>query len=534
MTVEIDNRTNVDSQSARVHKSDRIGIIDNLKGFRLFTIISSFYILPLMLLYLPGGDEGTLLYGAVRVLHGQVFTRDFFEVMGPGTFYLLAAFFKLFGVSFLTTRIYLFIISLGTAVLIYLLSCRVCISYRALPPILYAAVCFGGRWPAVSHHADSNFFSLLTVALLLLWYDKRKLFFLLTAGVLVGATTFILQPKGLLLFAASLIWLLILHRREKISAASFGTFIAGFLVLTGLVLLYFWSGGALRSLIYVNVAWPLTHYESVNSLHYAGDLFVFYWNQWVVPGMSWTVALASILIIPFFLIAAFPLLLPALGVRFRWGLSRVDILLFWLCGAALWFAELHRKDVIHLVYGSPLLIILCVYFLTKNQRSPDRYALQVLTITSVLLVFVNPSLLLFTHSVATRVGTVKSLKDIPVLSFLNQHVSPGEEFFAYPYSPNFYFLADATNPTPYSILVYNYNTPDQFQEVVRILEQHKVRYVIWDKAVKDLMPVAFPGSEQMPPEGPIIEPYLESHYKLVQVIDGYRIMERIDRSSKQQ
>lgn len=40
-----------------------------------------------------GTDEGSLVYGAVRIVHGQVFARDFFEVIGPGTFYWLAMFF---------------------------------------------------------------------------------------------------------------------------------------------------------------------------------------------------------------------------------------------------------------------------------------------------------------------------------------------------------------------------------------------------------------------------------------------------------
>ena len=54
-----------------------------------------------MRILLPGdGDEGLLVSGAVRIVHGQVFARDFFEVVGPGTFYWLALFFKLFGVTF--------------------------------------------------------------------------------------------------------------------------------------------------------------------------------------------------------------------------------------------------------------------------------------------------------------------------------------------------------------------------------------------------------------------------------------------------
>ncbi len=117
-------------------------------------------------------------------------------------------------------------------------------------------------------------------------------------------------------------------------------------------------------------------------------------------------------------------------------------------------------------------------------------------------------------------------RDAPVLGFLEKHVAPGEEIFAYPYCPRYYFLSSTTNPTPYSILVYNYNTPSQFQEVIRILEQHKVRYVLWDRNLAQVTAAVFPASTRLPPGGFIIEPYLESHYKLVQVVDGFRIMER--------
>ncbi len=44
----------------------------------------------------------------------------------------------------------------------------------------------------------------------------------------------------------------------------------------------------------------------------------------------------------------------------------------------------------------------------------------------------------------------------------------------------YYFLSGTTNPTRYSLLIYNYNTPAQFHEVIRVLDQHKVRYVVWN------------------------------------------------------
>src|ERR1700723_235710 len=136
------------TSTAPVHHSARRAVFpERLKSYLLFIVCASLYILPFMRLYMLGTDEGTLDYGAVRVVHGQVFARDFFEVIGPGTFYWLAAFFKLFGVSFLTTRICLFLTSLGTALLMYFLSRRVCERYRILPCSLLAGTYFGGLWP---------------------------------------------------------------------------------------------------------------------------------------------------------------------------------------------------------------------------------------------------------------------------------------------------------------------------------------------------------------------------------------------------
>jgi hypothetical protein len=92
--------------------------------------------------------------------------------------------------------------------------------------------------------------------------------------------------------------------------------------------------------------------------------------------------------------------------------------------------------------------------------------------------------------------------EIPVLASLDDKVASGEEIFAYPYCPMYYSRSATTNPTRYGGLVYNFNTPtpSQFEEVIRVLEQHRVRYVLWDtnfqaKAVAAM----FPASARMPP-----------------------------------
>ena len=357
------------------------------KSYLIFALCASLYILPLMRLYWLGTDEGTLDYGAVRILHGQVFTRDFFEAIGPGTFYWLAGFFKVFGVSFLTTRICLFLTSLGTALLMYYLSRRVCARYQILPCILLAGAYFGGLWPAISHHVDSNFFALLTVACVVLWQDRRSRGLLFVAGALAGLTTAFLQPKGALLFCALLVWLWIQHRRKVSSLSSPGELAGGYLSVIGLILLYFWSKGALGSLIYVNLVFPFQHYGAVNNLPYAHGIVSNYWDHWVIAGSGfrWTIPMAAVLIIPILLFAALPALLLALGARFRWNLARPEILLYWLCGGAIWLAELHRKEITHLIFGSPLLVVLCIYYLTEYRGKIARLALQVLSISAICL-----------------------------------------------------------------------------------------------------------------------------------------------------
>lgn len=500
----------------------------NSTHYLIFTLCASIYLLPFMRILMQGTDEGTLLYGAVRVVHGQVLARDFFDVMGPGTFYWLAAFFKLFGVTFMATRICLFVMSLGTGLLIYFLSRRICRRYSVLPCLLLAGTYFSTIWPEINHHVCSNFFALLSVACIVLWQDKHRNGLLFAAGVLAGVTTCFLQPKGMLLLFAILLWLWMQRKQLSTTRSSLGTVIGGYCVVVGIVLIYFWSRGALRDLIYVNLVWPSRHYDAINAVPYALGI-LHYWNQWVRPmnGVMWFVVMASVLIIPFLLVAALPALLLTLGIRHRTACAKPTVLLYWLCGWALWLSEIHRKDICHLVSGSPLLIILCIYLLAESRGKVAALTLQILSVSAACLAVVNLFVVLTAHTVNTRVGSAAVFQDDPVLTFLDEHVAPGEEIFAYPYCPMYYFLSSTTNPTRYSLLIYNYNTSAQFHEVIQVLEQHKVRYVLWDTNFQTKKVAAlFPASVRIQPRDLIMEPYLDSHYKLVKVEDGVRIMER--------
>ena len=512
-------------------KASRRSAGQSYARYLIFVVCSACYLLPFMRILLQATDEGTLIGGAVRVAHGQVFARDFLEAMGPGTFYWLAAFFKLFGVTFAATRICLFLTSLGTGILIYFLSRRVCTRYQVLPSILLAGTHFGGVWPTISHHVDSNFVALAAVACMVLWQEKRSSALLLVAGMLAAVTTSIHQPKGLLLLFAVVLWLWMRWRRGTVPPSALGLVLTGYCSVVCFIAMYFASKSALRDLFYVSFVWPYGHYGPSNIVPYAQGLIIYYWNHWVPAnsGISWTIGLAAILIIPFLLVAALPVLLPVLGIRAGWKTMRPEIGLYWLCGWALWLSEIHRKDMSHLVFGSPLLIILAVYLLAEYRKKFVDTALQVLAISAGCLACLNLFLVLPAHSITTRVGSIVMFNDDPVLTFLDEHVAPGEEIFAYPYCPMYYFLSSTVNPTRYSILVYHYNISSQFEEVVRTLEQHRVKYVVWDTGFEARAAnIFFPSVKEMRPHEHIIEPYLESHYRVVKTVRSLQIMERVN------
>ncbi len=500
------------------------------RPYVLFALFASLYLLPFMRIMMVGTDEGTLDYGAVRVYQGQVFAKDFFEVIGPGTFYWLAGFYELFGVSFLATRICLLITSLGTMLAMYYLSGLVCRRYRLLPCVWLAGAMFGGLWPAISHHNDSNFFALLTVVCVARWQQRGGRILLTLAGALAGMTTAFLQPKGMLLLLAVVIWLWF-QRHSGRGLWSTVLYVTGsYAAIVGAVLIYFGSKGALKDLIYDNFLWPAANYGQVNSLRYAHGILAYYWDHWVSGRQQfpWTVGMAVVLMVPVVCVAVLPAILVSLGVFFRSSFKAPCVLLLWLGGGAIWVSELHRVDMTHLVFGSLILMILCVSYIEQLRVQSAKYALQLLMICSTCLAAFNFLITMTARPVQTRVGKIRMFTPPTAVTFLQEHVRSGEEIFAYPYCPSYYFLTSTVNPTSYSILIHNYNTPSQFEEVAKDLDIRHVEYVVWDKNLEKITEMVFPSSSLVAPPHLVLENYIETHYSVVFQSGEVLVMRRND------
>src|SRR5690349_6254261 len=87
----------------RDFRDENLFIPEQLRSERwiaLATLLISFLYLWLFRRYTwIDPDEGIILQGAQRILDGQVLYRDFFSFFTPGSYYLLAICFRVFGDS---------------------------------------------------------------------------------------------------------------------------------------------------------------------------------------------------------------------------------------------------------------------------------------------------------------------------------------------------------------------------------------------------------------------------------------------------
>ncbi len=499
------------------------------KAYFLFVLAALIYLYPFLRLAPGANDEGEFLYDAVRVVQGQVPVRDFFEAMAPGTFYWLALFYKLFGVTWAASRIALLVTSLSTAILLYYLARRLKLAFPAAPVILMAAASFGLLWPAISHHGDSTVWGLAAFAVFLRALDRPGPRPLLLAGLLAGVTTCFIQQKGLLLFLSFALVFWLLCRRLPGFRALLAWLFAGYAAVGVCVAALFWSAGALGSLVYADLIFPLTRYESANSVPYALGLLAFYWRHWsgaLVQSLPAPAgySLAALLMVPFLFIALLPILLAALLFAQKRRALNPLTLPYLICGGALWLSELQRKDIWHLVYGSPVWIVLACCLLAHSASRWNLRILRFATACACLLAACNfVTAAMARVPIQTRRGVAYSYRPDPLLEYLNAHIQPGEEIFAYPFRPMYYFLLQANNPTRFTFFSPGMHTDEMFRSTLDVLESHKVKHVIWDNSFED------PGQAWAWPHGAktsIIEPYLVQHYNTVYTGNSVRVLER--------
>jgi len=189
-------------------------------------------------------------------------------------------------------------------------------------------------------------------------------------------------------------------------------------------------------------------------------------------------------------------------------------------------------DLFHLIYGSPVLVILLfalwnICFKKKKVTYQLGLIIVIIPLTFLAAFHLNIALAAKKEFV-TRRGTVYTSQEDTALKFLHENIPARSMVFIYPYRAMYYFLADVRNPTRYSHLLYNYNTEAQFNEAITTLERKRVKYVLLYTLLDEThLKKTFPKYVPPPDEKLVVEKYLQKHYREFEVRYGFRILERI-------
>jgi hypothetical protein len=497
------------------------------------------YLWPLRDFLSFNADEGVTLTMAERILHGQVLYRDFFSCWTPGSPYLMALWFKLFGTTFVVARSVLMLYAGVFAAITYRLARRTCGRSASL---FAAGVLVCGCLPhrfLVIHNWDSTIFALLAIycAHSLLDAPSRTSSFVL--GFATALTCLIEQSKGAGLVLGLGIAILVLGRSRsrqlRIAPGRFCMGAAGFALPWAITFAYFASQHALKAAVDAWL-WPLHHYSAVNRLAFGTlpmsgeDLRGLYSSATVgtrifILGFSAPMILIPVLAV---LVIASTVRVVAVG----WSGTRSPALDAGALGGCIFVGlflstmATGRADLNHLTYLTPLFLYLVPSTVAIRYRGEQLFGRARPIAAGLLLIsFMGFGLITIlkataaTATVATRRGTVRPAYPDEVLAFVQKNVPERGHLYVHPYQPLYSFMTATVNPTRMIFLQPGLNTADQYEATIRDLEADGTPYVLFNTDFADKISAVWPST---PAEAAAYDPvadYILEHYRMCRVLN---------------
>ena len=153
------------------------------------------------------GDEGVLLHGAQRLLRGERLYIDFFEILPPGGFVIMAIWFGITGISLDSARVLAILTITGIGCFSYLACREACKNVLLSAVVVIAwAVMSQGLLTQISHHWFTTLFSMVAAWASLVSINKRdqRSWGPLIAGFAAGASLTVTHTRGMLTLLAAL------------------------------------------------------------------------------------------------------------------------------------------------------------------------------------------------------------------------------------------------------------------------------------------------------------------------------------------
>jgi len=215
-------------------------------------------------------DPWIALYGAKRILEGQLLYKDFFDFVTPGTDYLLAGVFYIFGLKLTNAHLAVILSNAAVTTIVIFISFDIIKNkwLSLLPGLLFAL--YSPYVYYVSHH----WFILLPAIFVLSSGIKNikehtdKSDNWLFTGLATSGVFLFIQSIGLTLFGMIvlfIIWYYTLDKpRVKPILRPLMYYTSGFVLPLIFVVILFALSGSLSAFIYDSFIWPFSHYRVIN------------------------------------------------------------------------------------------------------------------------------------------------------------------------------------------------------------------------------------------------------------------------------
>ncbi len=476
-------------------------------------------------------DEGIVLQGAQRILAGQVLYRDFFSFYTPGSYYLLALIFRIFGSSLAVARIALALTGAVLSVVTYLLARRVCSRATALTMAALGTLTTLPYRFLVLHNWDSTVVACLALycAVRLLEVPGRKWAFAL--GSFASLTVLFEQSKGAGLclgLGLGFLAIFLLQRRPLPSRGQILAMTFGLAWLFVITFAYFATQHATSTML-ADWLWPLQHYSRANRVPYGYQNWSDETRHLLFHTGSLPMRLVKVLAVsPCLWIPAIPLI--GVGLLGYWIVqnrarrasdekSAYYIIVTAAFAGLFLSVAVVRADIIHFMYLQPLNCLVLAWLLDGRDLrgrlfKSARPLLGGYVVIALCLFGIAPLVgaASAANQVATRRGVVTTRGKDTVIDYVQVHVPAGETILVYPYLPLYYYLTGTFSPSRYDYFQPGMHTEEQADEIIAELASRRVKVVLFETSFAEKIPRAWPDTPLSAIAHDPVADYIERNY----------------------
>lgn len=458
-------------------------------------------------------DEGIILQGAQRILDGQILYRDFFAFITPGSYYLLALEFSLFGNSYLVAHTCLAFTGAIFSPLTYLLARRVCsrqgsllitglMSVTALPLVF-----------AVLHNWDSTLWACVALYCAVRLLESPHTAWALAVGTFTALTGLFEQSKGAGLLLGLCLGFAVIQfsgaHLRYFTRRNIIAFSSGLAWPVAITFIYFASQHATRVML-SDWFWPLWHYSAANHVPWGyGNM-----SEQAQHVMFGSGSLAFRLFVMLIYSATFWVpILPIFGVALllrlivqKWRGKPVPrqwtyyVLVSATIIGLLLSVIVGRSDYFHFMYLQPIFFLTLAWLLDgdgiRNQFFTRMAPILGLCVSISLLA--EGAQVLFQagtgKSVHTRRGYITLEKTDEVIPSIQNYTVPGERILVYPYLSTYYYLTGTYSPTRYEFYQAGMHTFAQLEEMVKAFSADPTRLVLYEPGFAEHIHEAWPNT----------------------------------------